>query len=189
MHLFIIVCKQRCHKQAAVSSRQIVLVLQGAFRAVLRINWFLLVHHLMFCTFVVLAYQAESIFVIKFNVILSCFATYEFLLYMSLVSRKVPALRSVFPALVLAGISFYFLTRLVQLALLIGLFVLSYGSMQVTSRTIALYWVTMILCIALIVLQSYTFVIYYKVQKRSRLGIKLVGKGLPDRAACQLEQD
>ena len=143
----------------------ILRLLQGAFRAVLRINGFLLIHHLMFCTFVVLAYQAESIFVIKIDVILSCFATYEFLLYAALVARKVPALRGAFPSLLVAGISFYLLTRLVQLALLICLFVLSYGSMQATSRTKALYWVSMAMCIALVLLQSYTFVIYYSLWK------------------------
>ncbi|KAL0021196.1 hypothetical protein WJX77_011567 [Trebouxia sp. C0004] len=40
-------------------------VFEGAFRSVLRINWFLFVHHLMFCTFLVLAFQSQSLFVIK----------------------------------------------------------------------------------------------------------------------------
>ena len=119
----------------------------------------------MFCTFLVLAFQSESIFVIKVDLIVSCFETYEFLLYATLISRRVQALQSAFNALLVTGIVFYFLTRLAQLAILIGLFVLSYGPMQATSKTKALYWVSMVLCVALIFLQSYTFVIYYNIWK------------------------
>ena len=128
----------------------------------------------MFCTFLVLAFQSESLFVVKVDLIVSCFATYEFLLYASLISRRVHALQRAFRPLLIAGIGFYLLTRLIQLAMLIGLFVLSYDMMQVTSRSKALYWVSMFLSIALVVLQSYTFVIYYGIwksttQKMSRL--------------------
>jgi len=52
------------------------------------------------------------------------------------------------------------MTRLVQIILLIGLFVLNFGDMSHTSENSALYWVGMIMTIALVVLQLYTFVIY-----------------------------
>ncbi|KAL0038164.1 hypothetical protein WJX79_005736 [Trebouxia sp. C0005] len=55
-------------------------VLEGGCRAVMRINTFLVVHHVVFCTFSVLAFQAESLFLLKVNIVVSCFATYEFLL-------------------------------------------------------------------------------------------------------------
>jgi len=58
------------------------------------------------------------------------------------------------------GLGFYGMTRLVQIILLIGLFVLNFGDMSHTSEDSALYWVGMILTIALVVLQLYTFVIY-----------------------------
>ncbi len=136
------------------------MLLQGAFRSVLRINWFLFVHHLMFCTFLVLAFQSQSLFVIKVDLIVSCFATYEFMLYAALIARRVGALRSACSVLLVTGLSFYLLTRLVQLAILIGLFVLSYEPMQASGRTIALYWVSLCMCVVLVALQSYTFVIY-----------------------------
>jgi hypothetical protein len=141
------------------------MLLQGAFRSVLRINWFLFVHHLMFCTFLVLAFQSQSLFVIKVDLIVSCFATYEFLLYAALIARRVQVLKSACCVLLVTGLSFYLLTRLVQLAILIGLFVLSYEPMRASGRTIALYWVSLCMCVVLVVLQTYTFVIYHSIWK------------------------
>lgn len=126
----------------------------------MRTNTFLVVHHVVFCTFSVLAFQAESLFLLKVNIVVSCFATYEFLLYAALIARKVPALQKCFRWLMIVGLGFYAMTRVVQLVMLIGLFVLGFGAMSHTSRNSALYWVSMALCAAVIVLQLYTFVIY-----------------------------
>ena len=126
----------------------------------MRTNAFLVVHHVVFCTFSVLAFQAESLFLLKVNIVVSCFATYEFLLYAALIARKVPALQKCFRWLMIVGLGFYAMTRVVQLVMLIGLFVLGFGAMSHTSRNSALYWVSMALCAAVIVLQLYTFVIY-----------------------------
>ena len=126
----------------------------------MRTNTFLVVHHVVFCTFSVLAFQAESLFLLKVNIVVSCFATYEFLLYAALIARKVPALQKCFRWLMIVGLGFYAMTRAVQLVMLIGLFVLGFGAMSHTSRNSALYWVSMALCAAVIVLQLYTFVIY-----------------------------
>ncbi len=126
----------------------------------MRTNAFLVVHHVVFCTFSVLAFQAESLFLLKVNIVVSCFATYEFLLYAALIARKVPALQKCFRWLMIVGLGFYAVTRVIQLVMLIGLFVLGFGAMSHTSRNSALYWVSMALCAAVIVLQLYTFVIY-----------------------------
>lgn len=126
----------------------------------MRTNTFLVVHHVVFCTFSVLAFQAESLFLLKVNIVVSCFATYEFLLYAALIARKVPALQKCFRWLMLVGLGFYAMTRVVQLVMLVGLFVLGFGAMSHTSRNSALYWVSMALCAAVILLQLYTFVIY-----------------------------
>lgn len=123
----------------------------------------------MFCTFLVLAFQShvQSLFVIKVDLIVSCFATYEFLLYAALISRRVHAMFGAFCPLLVVGVGFYLLTRLVQMAMLVGLFVLSYDSMQDSNRTKSLYWVSVALCLVLTVLQSYTFVIYYNIWRRT----------------------
>ena len=109
---------------------------------------------------IVLAFQAESIFAVKFGGIFSCFATYEFLLYAALIVRRTKLSKWWFYALTTVGIAFYFLTRLIQLVLLIGLFVLSYEPMRNTQKNIALWWVCLMLCVVLNMLQMYTFVIY-----------------------------
>ncbi|KAL0032186.1 hypothetical protein WJX77_009606 [Trebouxia sp. C0004] len=62
--------------------------------------------------------------------------------------------------ILLFGLGFYGMTRLVQIILLIGLFVLNFGDMSHTSEDSALYWVGMIMTIALVLVQLYTFVIY-----------------------------
>lgn len=147
-------------------------MLQGAFRAVLRINCFLLVHHLMFCTIIVLAFQAESIFIVKVGMITSCFATYEFPLYAALIARRTQLLKRCFAFLIISGLSFYLLTRIVQVVLLVGLFTLSYIPMRDTQRNIALYWVSLVLCVFLVVLQLYTFVIYGRMWTRTSKSYK-----------------
>lgn len=126
----------------------------------IRTNNFLIGHHLIFCTLSVLAFQPESLFIFKVNLVLSCFAAYEFLLYAALIARKVPSLQKYFCWLMISGLGFYGMTRVVQIVLLIGLFVLNFGSMSHTSQNSALYWVGMIMSVALVLLQLYTFVIY-----------------------------
>ena len=125
-----------------------------------RPNAFLIVHHIMFCTLSVLTFQPKSLFIFKVTILLSLFATYEFLLYAALIARRVPSLHKCFRLLMILGLGFYAMTRLVQIVLLIGLFVLNFGDMSHTSENSALYWVGMMMTIALVVLQLYTFVIY-----------------------------
>ena len=133
---------------------------QGACRAVIHINYFLVLHHVMFCTLSVLAFQAENLFMIKICIITSCFATYEVLLYAALISRKVQALRRYFKCLTVLGVTLYGITRLFQAAILISLFVYGFKPMSHTVRNSALYWVGLCMCTALSALQLYTFVIY-----------------------------
>ena len=135
-------------------------LLQGGCRAVIRTNGFLLGHHIIFCTLSVLTFQPESLFIFKVNLVLSCFATYEVLLYAALIARKVPSLQKSFRWLMILGLGFYGTTRLIQIILLVGLFVLNFGDMSHTSEESALYWVGMIMTVALIIVQLYTFVIY-----------------------------
>ena len=94
------------------------------------------------------------------TIVLSLFATYEFLLHAALIARRVPSLHKSFRLFMILGLGFYGMTRLVQIVLLIGLFVLNFGDMSHTSENSALYWVGMMMTIALVVLQLYTFVIY-----------------------------
>ena len=97
---------------------------------------------------------------IKVDLIVSCFATYEFLLYFSLLSRKTHSLKSWFEPAMILGLLFYGVMRLVQVMLLLALFILSFGATSHDSSDSALWWVGLCMCIALMVLQLYTFVIY-----------------------------
>ena len=102
---------------------------------------------------------------IKVDIVVSCFATYEFPLYAALISRKVRSLQKYFKVLMILGTTFYLVTRLVQIAILIGLFVLGFGPESHTSKSSAIYWVGLVMCLLLTVLQFYTLVIYRAIWK------------------------
>lgn len=139
---------------------------EGSFRAVSRINVFLIIHHLMFCSLVMLAFEAKSPFVLKLDLIVSCFATYEVLLYAALIVRKTHAHTIVVKAIMAAGLGFYGFTRLLQLVLLIGLFAGGYSYQKETSKGLALWWTSLVMSALLVALQCYTFVIYGAIWKR-----------------------
>ena len=109
---------------------------------------------------------------IKVDLIVSSFATYEFLLYAALISRKTKLIQAWFKVLMILGLSFYALTRLVQIMLLVALFVFSYGPTSHTRKGCALWWVGVFMSCALIILQLYTFVIYKSIwiSHKHRLG-------------------
>ena len=157
--------------------------LQGSFRAVLRINTFLVMHHIIFCIFLVLAFQSHSIFVVKVDIIVSCFATYEFLLYAALIARKTPYFKSWFKGLMVSGLSFYLFTRIVQITLLLALFVVGFGPMSHTSKHSALYWVSVCMCIALMALQMYTFVIYKAIWDHTLQSLPITNKQVAESAS------
>ncbi|KAL0025795.1 hypothetical protein WJX79_000604 [Trebouxia sp. C0005] len=58
------------------------------------------------------------------------------------------------------SLAFQVVMYALEIILLIGLFVLNFGDSSHTSKDSALYWVGMVMTIALVVLQLYTFVIY-----------------------------
>lgn len=68
-----------------------------------------------------------------------------------------------------SGLAFYALTRLIQAALLIGLFVASYGQETRTPKGRGLWWTSLIMSALLGLLQCYTFVIYSAIWRR-RIG-------------------
>lgn len=150
--------------------------LQGAFRAVLRVNYFLVVHHIIFCTLFLLAFQSQSLFMIKVDLIVSCFATYEFLLYAALLSRKTLSLQKWFKPLMVVGLSFYGFTRLIQVMLLLALFILGFGPTSHASVESALWWVGLCMSCALMVLQLYTFVIYKAIWESTMQALPLQGQ-------------
>ena len=120
---------------------------------------------------------------LKVDIIVSCFATYEFLLYAALIARKTPLFQSWFKWLMISGLSFYFFTRVVQIILLLALFVLGFGPMSHTSKDSALYWVGLCMCIALMALQMYTFVIYKAIWDHTLQTLPVVNKQVVERAS------
>ena len=148
-------------------SLQLVLyAVEGSFRSVCRVNPFLIGHHLMFCSLLLLALESQYTFVIKIYIIVSCFATFEFLLYAALIARKLHAPVRITKCLMAAGLVLYGLTRPLQAVLLIGLFVAGYGLEVNTSKGLGLWWTSLVMSVLLSALQCYTFVIYFAIWRR-----------------------
>lgn len=141
---------------------------EGALRSVVRVNTFLVVHHVAFCAFVLLALQSRSVFVGKAGIILSCFATYEWPPFVALIARRLKAPRWFSTYAMAVSMAFVVLTRLVQAALLIGLYVAGYGYQSRTSRGAGLWWSSMVLSIFVVVLQTYLLVIYLTIMRRTK---------------------
>ena len=85
---------------------------------------------------------------------------FEVLLYIALVLSRLRApARVVRPCIVLALVV-YTLSRVVQTTMLIQLFATGYARMQATASLRAVYWVSLVLALALSGIQCYTFYIY-----------------------------
>jgi hypothetical protein len=76
-------------------------------RAWLRRNLLLVFHHACFMVIVLVGFFARSIFSFKLGLILDVFATYEAVLYVALVARRLGASRRLLRGLLIAGIGFY----------------------------------------------------------------------------------
>ena len=103
---------------------------------------------------------------LQVDIILDNFAIYELLLYAGLVARRLQAPYRFTQGLLISGIVLYGVTRLIQAFLLVYLFAGGYKHMQ--PHNLALWWVLLFGCLALVVLQTVTFPIYYGIITRTR---------------------
>ena len=157
-----------------------------------------MLHHIVQCAFPVLAFQSQSPFVLKVTVVISCFASYEFLLHAALICSKMPVLRTWFRWLTILGVAFYGATRLFQTFFLVVLFKVGYGPMNTSKgiggtnvvtkgstnaappaptsvpevqghsgSTIALYWITLFMCIVITAQQLWKIVVYRNVWRNT----------------------
>ncbi len=141
---------------------------EGLLRSVIRVNKFLVIHHVSFCAFVLLALQSRFVFVGKAGLILSCFATYEWPPFVALIARRLKAPRWMSTWAMAVSMVFVVLTRLVQAALLIGLYVAGYGRQSKTTKGTGMWWSSLVLSIIIVVLQSWLLVIYLTIVRRSK---------------------
>lgn len=140
------------------------------------VDYFLVLHHIVHCAFPVLAFQSQSPFALKLTVVVSCFASYEFLLYAALICSTMPVLRRYFRWLTILGFTLYGATRVLQTFLLVVLFKVGFGPMNTsrsqtardgrtpiaghTNGTIAVYWISMFMCIVITAQQLWRLVLY-----------------------------
>ena len=124
---------------------------------------FITAHHGLFFVFVITAFVTRSIFALKVMICIDLFASWKFVLFWTLVARKLKVNTTIVKALLFIGIGLYFSTRCLQLAVLASLFAYGYQPMSHTAHNRGVYWgfVLMITCFHCI--QTYTYVIYHHV--------------------------
>ena len=154
------------------------------------VDYFLILHHIVQCAFPILAFQSQSPFVLKLTVVISCFASYEFLLHAALICSKMPVLRKWFRWLTIIGLMLYIATRLVQTFLIILLFVAGFNPMNTSQShdrpgdlekvpghsagTIAVYWIALFMCIVITAQQMWKLVIYRNLWRSTTAAAKPV---------------
>ena len=109
--------------------------------------------------------SSQCVALVQVDVLLDNFAIYEFLLYAGLIARRLRGAYMLTQGLLISGLVLYGLTRVLQAMLLVYFFAGSYKKMH---NDLALWWVLLVACIALVVLQTVTFPIYYGVIMRTR---------------------
>ena len=143
----------------------VLYVLEGCVRASVRVSQLLLWHHLLWFVMIFIAAFKKDVFAIKLDFILDYFVCWEFALYVFLVAHRLQFSLSIQKVvLTLAGIT-YGASRVVQAAIVLGLFILSGNRMKSQP---AIYWVMLLLSVVLVVLQTYTGYIYWAMWQRSR---------------------
>ncbi len=167
-----------------VSSRLFLYVIEGSVRGVIRPFIFITLHHGLFFVFVITGFVTRSVFALKVMICIDLFASWEFVLFLTLVARKLKVNTAVVKSLLIIGITLYFLTRCLQFAILASLFAYGYQPMSHTARDRGVYWgfALMIICFHLI--QTYTYVIYRHVWKSiKKAAARERGNNLSDKAA------
>ena len=141
----------------------VMYICEATTRAVIKLSQLLLWHHALWFIFIFIASVKRSVFAVKLDFILDYFVCWEFALYLVLIAYRLKA--KVFWQQVLLGFAAvtYGVSRVVQLILVIGLFVLSFDRMKPQP---AIYYSMLILTIILIALQTYTGYIYWGIWTR-----------------------
>jgi len=113
--------------------------------------------------FVITGFVTRSIFALKVMICIDLFASWEFVLFWTLVARKLKVNTTIVKALLLIGIGLYFLTRCLQFAVLASLFAYGYHPMSHTAHNRGVYWGFALMIICFHFIQAYTYVIYRNV--------------------------
>ena len=146
----------------SVSLHGMLYLVEGGFRSVVRLNSLLLLHHLLFYVMPILLFISGSVLVFKAGYVLDLFATYEFGLYASLILRRLRAPARWQQISLAGGVGVYAVTRIIQFVILSGLFL---GTFDVESGD-KWYWITLIVTLLLVIIQNFTFIIYYGMYTR-----------------------
>ncbi len=146
----------------SVSCHGMLYLVEGGFRSVVRLNSLLLLHHVLFFVMPILLFISGRVLVFKAGYVLDLFATYEFGLYASLILRRLRAPTRLLQLSLAGGVGVYAVTRVVQFIILCGLFL---GTFDVEKGD-KWYWITLVVTVLLVVIQNFTFIIYYGMYTR-----------------------
>ncbi|KAF5843901.1 hypothetical protein DUNSADRAFT_23 [Dunaliella salina] len=147
-----------------IVSKGMMYVVEGCSRSVIRVNTFLVFHHIMWGIFVVVASTQKSIFAIKLAFVLDILAVWEVPLYLFLVLKRLKAPLILVDTCAFFGLSLFGITRIAQLIFIIAFFVM--GAERMLHEDPSTWGAELALSTILVVLQTYLFVIYAGIIRR-----------------------
>lgn len=131
-------------------------IVEATVRSIVKFNWVLVVHHMLFFTLIIVITTSFDFYVVKLGCILDAFALHEVLLFATLVGYRLKWNAKFVRATLAVGIVWYCLTRVVQTVLILWLMIGCEPGVRLTAGFI----ITAIVACALTLVQVYTLFIY-----------------------------
>ena len=124
----------------SVTSRLVLYIIEVSVRGVIWPLAFITLHHGLFFVFVTTGFVTRNVFALKVMICIDLFASWEFLLFLTLVARKLRVHTLIVKCLLISCIPVYFLTRCLQFAILASLSAYGYKPMSHSTHNRGIYW-------------------------------------------------
>ncbi|GAX76394.1 hypothetical protein CEUSTIGMA_g3839.t1 [Chlamydomonas eustigma] len=134
---------------------------EGIVRSIIKVNYFLLIHHAVFFILVIVEFVNQSNFVVKTSLILDYFVVWECGLFMTNVLYRLNANYILLKWVMIVGTTMHGITHLVQAMLLTAFFVGMGIRMKEYHIHVGIYVFMVVLCFCLCVYQIYLEHIFY----------------------------
>lgn len=124
----------------SVTSRLVLYIIEVSVHGVIWPLAFITLHHGLFFVFVTTGFVTRNVFALKVMICIDLFASWEFLLFLTLVARKLRVHTLIVKCLLISCIRVYFLTRCLQFAILASLSAYGYKPMSHSTHNRGIYW-------------------------------------------------
>lgn len=145
-----------------LTTHAIMYAYEGIVRSVIKVNYFLLIHHAAFFVFMILEFTVQSNFVVKVCLILDYFVVWEAGLYLTNVCYRLKVNYTLLKWIMIAGTTIHGVTHFIQAMLLTAFFVGMGKRMDMYHINRGMFATMVILCTLLVGYQYYLEKIFYE---------------------------